>query len=106
VEVEALEQRELLQHRRPLAPESGLADTIAAVIVGDRRLHAWVPTAHVAGGEHTGMARPARIPDLLRAAEPVDGLGDEPVRPSLARRLDLLDAVAASPMCLAQKACV
>src|ERR1044072_4871228 len=38
VEIEPLEKRKLLQHHRALAPDAGLADGIAAVIVGEGRL--------------------------------------------------------------------
>ena len=49
VELEALQQRELLQHHRALAPDAGLADGVAAVVVGQRRFDGRLPARHVVG---------------------------------------------------------
>ncbi len=103
VEVEALEQRELLQRHRPLAPRR-LADRVVAVVVGERRLDAGLPLRHVLPGEHAGVRRAAGVHHLLRAAELVDRLGDEALRPDLARLLDLRDAVAAGALGFLQHA--
>ena len=104
VEVEALEQRELLQHHRALAPRPGLAHRVAAVVVGQRRFDARRPARHVVGGEHAAVARSARVHHLLRAAETIDRFGDESVRPGFARPLDLGDAVAAGAFGFGQDA--
>ena len=50
VELEALEDRELLQHHRTLAPGPGLADRVAAIVVGERRLDGRLPIRHVGAG--------------------------------------------------------
>ena len=49
VEFKAFQQRELLQHDRALAPDAGLADGVAAIIVGERRLDGRLPARHVVG---------------------------------------------------------
>ena len=103
VEVEALEQRELLQRHRALAPRR-LADRVVAVVVGERRLDAGLPLRHVLAGEHALVRRAADVHHLLRAAELVDRLGDEALRPDLARLLDLRDAVAAGALGFLQHA--
>src|SRR5262249_5971884 len=95
VEVEAFEQGELLQHHRALAPDAGLAHRVAAVVVGERRLEGRLPARHVVAGEQAAVALAARVHDLLGAAEAVDRLGDEPLRPGPARLLDLRDAITA-----------
>ncbi len=74
VEIVSLEQRELLHHHRALAPDAGLAHRVAAVIVGERRLHLRLPARHVVAGEHAAMRRAAGVHHLLRAAETVDRL--------------------------------
>ena len=104
LEVEALEQRELLQHHRALRPRAGLAQGVAAVVVGERRLDVGLPARHVVAGEHAAMGLAAHVHHLLRAAEAVDRLGDEALRPGLARGFDLLDAIAAGALGLAQHA--
>ena len=104
IEIEALEQRQLLQHHRPLRPRAGLADGVAAVVVGERRLDMGVPARHVVAREHAVMRLAAGVHHRLRAAEAVDRLGDEALRPGLARRFDLRDAVAAGGLRRAQQA--
>ncbi len=89
VEVEALEERELLQGRQPLLPGTAFQHRVAAVIVADRRLDRRLPARHVVGGEHAAMRAARGVHHLLRAAEAVDRLGDEALRPGLARALDL-----------------
>jgi hypothetical protein len=59
IERKALEQRELLQHHRALAPRAGFAHRVAAVIVGQRRFDAWRPTRHVGAVEDAAMASAA-----------------------------------------------
>ena len=77
VEIEALQQRELLQQDRPLAPRAALDDRIAAIVVGQRRLDRGLPARHVVGGQHAAMAAARGVEDFLRAAEAVDRLGDK-----------------------------
>ncbi len=104
VEIEALEQRQLLEHHRALRPRARLADGIGAVVVGERRLDMGLPARHVLAGEHAAMGFAAGVHYGLGAAEAVDRLGDKALRPGLARRLDLLDAIAARALGLAQHA--
>src|SRR5437763_1730875 len=61
VELKSLEQRKLLQHHRTLAPDAGLANRVAAVVVGQRRFHARLPARHVVGREHAAMRRAADV---------------------------------------------
>ena len=63
-----------------------------------------LPARHVLAGEHAAMALAAGVHDLLGAAEAVDRLGDEALRPGQPRLLDLLDAIAAGAFGLAQHA--
>ncbi len=95
VEFEALQQRQLLQHHRALAPDPGLADGVAAIVVSQRGFDGWLPARHVVGAEHAAMRRAADVHDLLRAAELIDRLGDEAVRPGFPRALDLRNAIGA-----------
>ena len=104
VEIETLEQRQLLQHHRALRPGAGLAGGVAAIVVGERRLDMGLPARHVLAGEHAAMPLAAGVHDLLGAAEAIDRLGDEALRPGHARLLDLLDPIAAGALGLAQHA--
>ena len=92
VELETLEQRELLQHHRTLRPDarscrpcSGRSRRSAALRSSacQRAMSSPVSTPR--------WRRAAGVHDLLGAAEAVDRLGDEALRPGLARALDLRD---------------
>ena len=76
-EIELLHQRELLQHRRPLAPDTAFADGVVAVFERCRGLDARLPARHVVSRQHAAVALAAGVHHLLRAAERVDRLGDE-----------------------------
>src|ERR1700675_255788 len=104
VEFESLQQRELLQHHGALAPDPGLADGVAAIVVGQRRSDGWLPARHVVGAEHAAMRRAADVHDLLRPAELIDRLGDKAMRPGFPRPLDLRDAVGACALGFLQDA--
>src|SRR6202044_1959115 len=67
VELKALQQRKLLQHYWPLAPDAGLANRIAAVVVSQRCLDGRLPSRRVVGGEHAAMWRSAHIHHFLGA---------------------------------------
>ena len=54
-EVEAREQRELLEHHRALPPRPGLADRVPVVVERDRRLEGRLPAAR---GRRRSAARP------------------------------------------------
>ena len=97
VEVEALEQGELLQGDRALRPRARLANGVAAVVVGERRLDGGLPLRHVlAASARPCCGLPETSITLLVAAEAVDRLGDEALAPDLARALDLGLAAAAA----------
>src|SRR5919197_3988260 len=72
VEVETLEQRQLLQHHRTLRPWARLADGVAAVVVGERRLDMSMPARHVLAREHAAMGLTAGVHHGLGAAEAVE----------------------------------
>src|ERR1700751_1180448 len=95
VEFESLQQCELLQRDRPLAPRAGLAHGVAVVVVGQRRFDMRRPARHVFGGEHAAVALAATVHGFLRTAEAVDRFGNKAVAPGTARALYLRDAVAA-----------
>ena len=67
VEVEPLQQRQLLQEHRALAPRPALGDGVAAVVVGERRLDRRLPARHVVAGQQPVMAPARRIEHLLGA---------------------------------------
>src|SRR6185369_13663101 len=95
IEAHAFEQRQLLEQDRSLAPDSGLADGIATVIVRQRRFDMGLPVRHIASGQDAAMPLAADVHDFLGAAEAIDGLGDKALRPDFTRALDLPDAIAA-----------
>lgn len=104
VERKALEQRELLERDGALAPDAGLADGVAAIVVSERRLDRRLPARHVVGREHAAMRRAADVHHLLRPAELVDGLRDEALRPGFARAFDLGVAASAAALGFAEDA--
>ena len=96
VEVEALEQRELLQDDRALRPRARLAHRVAAVVVGERRLDGGLPLGHVLAAQQAFVALARDVQQLFVGVEAVDRLGDEALAPRLARALDLGLAAAAA----------
>jgi hypothetical protein len=78
-QIEAGEQRELLQHGWPLTPRPRLADGRAAVVDGHRRLERRAPGREVVAGEQAAVRR----------TEAVDRLRDEASVEELSRALDL-----------------
>ena len=94
VEIETFQERELLQRHRALAPGTGLAHRVAAVVVSERRFAMRRPARHVVGRQYAAMPLAARIHDVLSTAEAVDSFGDKSVAPRSARALDLGDAIA------------
>ncbi len=56
VEIEALQQGQLLQQHRALAPRAALQDCIAAVIVRQRRFDRRLPARHIIRGQKAAMA--------------------------------------------------
>ena len=84
-EVVPLEQRELLERRRPCPPRACLADREPAVVEHDRRLERRLPRGEVVAREQAAFG----------LAEARDLLGDEALVVRLPRALDLLLAGAA-----------
>src|SRR5205807_1363804 len=89
IEVEALDQRQLLEHDRSLPPWAGLAYGEAAVVVSKQRLDAGLPAREVVAPKHATVGRAGHVHHVLAAAEPVDRLGHETFGPDLSRALDL-----------------
>ncbi len=81
-EVEPGEQGELLQQDRPLPPRPGLADRVAVVVVGDRRLDRRLPAGEIAAGDETAVRR-AEAVDLVGDEATIEGVSS-PVDPVLA----------------------
>jgi hypothetical protein len=79
-EVEAREQRELLEHDGPLAPRAGLAHRRPAVVEGDRRLDGRLPRREIVPAKQSTLPR----------AERVDRLGHEPAQKDVAGAVDLV----------------
>ena len=87
-QVEAGQQRELLQEHRALPPGAGLADLVAVVVEAGRLLDRAAPAGQIRAGQHAGMTLAGRI-----AHRPADVLGDrlgnEPFVEAAAGCLDL-----------------
>src|SRR5206468_9309062 len=81
IQVKTLEQSERLQRRQALGPWSGLHDSVAPVVVRDRRFDGRLPAGHVLAREDAAVTPAGRVHDLLRAAETIDGLCDKALRP-------------------------
>ena len=92
VEVETLQQRQLLQQHRTLAPRAALDDRVAVIIVGQRRLDRRLPARHVVGGQQPAMPPARGVEHLLGAAEAFDRLGDKAAIPGVAGAVDQLFA--------------
>ena len=86
-DVEAGEQRQLLQHHGPLAPGAALQHGVAGIVVGSWRLEGGLPVRHILPGEEAGVAAAGDV-QHFGADEAVDRLGNEALIPGLVRRLD------------------
>ena len=87
-EVEALEQPELLEEDRRLAPRAGLEDLVAVVVDGERLLPGRRPVAQVVLAEQTGVALAGAV-EPLAFLEADDLLRDEAAVPAHLRRVEL-----------------
>ena len=105
-EVEAAEQRELLQEHRPLAPGPGLADGQAAELVGQRLLEPRLPAGQVVVGQQSPVRLPGHVHDLGGGEVRGDRLGDEALVVGPPGRLDLLVAIGAGRFRLVEDALV
>ena len=92
-EVEAVEQRELLQEHRPLPPRPGLVDGPALVGQALGRLEGRLERGEVVGREQAAMRATRAVRHLGPLAERADRLRDEAAIPRVARRLDLSVAI-------------
>ena len=72
-EVEAGQQRELLEHHRALSPRAGLADRVAVVVERDRRLERRLPARHVVAAQQPVLGR-EEVVDRLRDPAAVEGV--------------------------------
>ena len=72
-EVEAGQQRELLEHHRALPPRAGLADGVAVVVERDRRLERRLPARHVVAAQQPVLGREEAV-DRLRDPAAVEGV--------------------------------
>jgi hypothetical protein len=89
VEIEALEQRQLLEQNRALAPRAAFRDSVAAIIEGERRFDGSFPAREIVAGQQSAMTAPGDVKHLFVPAEPVDRLGDKAAIPGIAGALDL-----------------
>ena len=90
LEVEVLEQVELLQEDRPLAPRPALMDPVAAVARGDRFLDSPPVARKVLGGQEAPVRLPGGVEELVVRAPALNCLGDLPLVEDCAGRLQRL----------------
>src|ERR687887_565688 len=95
IQIEALEERELLQQHRPLTPGAGFAYGKSPILIGERPLDLCRPARHVVTGQHAPVGLATGVHQRLGAEKAVDRLGDEALTPGLARPLDLPLAIPA-----------
>ena len=105
-QVEAVEQRELLQEHRALPPRPGLAHGQPAELVGQRLLEPRVPAGQVGVGQQPAVRPAGHVHDLGGGEVDRDGLGHEALVVGPPGRLDLLVAVLAGRFGLVQDALV
>ena len=105
-QVEAVEQRELLQEHRALPPRPGLAHGQPAELVGQRLLEPRVPAGQVGVGQQPAVRPAGHVHDLGGREVDRDGLGHETLVVGPPGRLDLLVAVLAGRFGLVQDALV
>ena len=104
-EVEALEQPELLEEDRRLAPRAGLEDLVAVVVDGERLLPGRGPAAQVLLREQARVALAAAV-EPLALLEADDLLRDEAAVPAVVRRLELCVPVRGRRLSLREDAVV
>ena len=87
-EIEVLEQRELLEEDRALAPGPAFEHRVAVIVERDRVFDARLPAGEVVGREEAAMALARGVEHFVEAEEPVDRLGDEAAVPGVAGGVD------------------
>ncbi len=102
-QVVAVEQGELLQEDRALAPGTGLGDGQPVVVVRDGRLQPGAPGRQVLAGEQAAVPLPGHV-HHLGGGELADLLGDEAVVPGATGGLELPVAIAARRLRLGENA--
>ena len=105
-QVEAVEQRELLEEHRTLPPGLGLAHGQAADVVGQRLLEPRVPARQVGVGQQPPVRPAGHVHDLGGGHVGGDRLGDETLVVDPPGGLDLLVAIVARRFRLVQDALV
>ena len=103
-QVEAVEQRELLEQDRPLTPRPGLEDRPPFVAQARRRLERRLERGEIVGGEQSAVRAARAVRHLVLFAEGADRLRDEAAVPRVAGRLDLPVAIRRRGFCLLEDA--
>ena len=98
-ETEPLQQCQLLQQNRPLAPRPAFRHGIAVILEGERRLDRRLPARQVVPSQQPAMTSAGRVEHLLVPAKAVDRLGDKAAVPRPARALDLPLSAAVAGLC-------
>ena len=89
-QIELVEQGEVLQGDRALAPGSGLAQRVVVIIVGDWIFDRGMPGRQIVSAKQAGMTTPAGVEDRGLSAEQIDRLGNKTPVPAFPGRLDLV----------------
>ena len=105
-EIKPVEQGQLLEEHRALAPGAGLADGEAAEVEGDGRLGGRPPGGQVGAGQQAAVAGAGGVHDLGGGQEIGDGLGHEALVEGAPGGLDLDLAARAGRLGLGQDALV
>ena len=103
LQVEPVEQAELLEQHRALAPRAGLAHRPAAVLDRHRRLHRGPPAGQVVAVQQPLVAPAAHVHDLGGGQVAGDRLGHEPLVEGGQGGLDLAVPVRAGRLGLLQQ---
>ena len=88
--LDQLQQGEVLQGDRALAPGSGLAQRVVVIIVGDWIFDRGMPGRQIVSAKQAGMTTPAGVEDCGLCAEQIDRLGNKTPIPAFPGRLDLV----------------
>jgi hypothetical protein len=100
------QQRQLLQEHRSLAPNSVLAEGMAVIIEGCRRLLGCLPNGHVVGRQDAPVTPARAIYQLLIRAKGADRFRHEAAVPGVAQALDLVFTIRAFGLGLVEQTLV
>src|SRR5450830_783956 len=95
VEVKTIQQGQLLQHHRTLAPDASFANRVTAVVISERPLNMRLPPRQVGAGKQAAVTLAGNVHDILCPTKSIDCLGNKTLRPYLSGTFDLLDAIGA-----------